>query len=206
MMRVCFVRHGESQANVIRVISNRGLVHGLTPKGREQAAALAQRLSSLAITRIYSSPLLRAIETSVILAERLDVDYEVIDALREYDCGVLEGRSDEAGWALWQELFDAWVMHGERDRRIAGGESLQEVQDRFVPFIDDLIHQSGHTDASLLCVGHGGLYWTMLPLVVKNIYTESISERNGFGHGTLIVSELGSEGLVCREWNGMPLS
>jgi len=58
----------------------------------------------LPITRIYSSPLLRAIETSVILAYRLDADYEVVEALREYDCGILEDRSNEAGWQMWQVL------------------------------------------------------------------------------------------------------
>jgi len=42
--------------------------------------------------------MLRAIETSVILANRLDLDFEVVEALREYDCGILEDRSDEASW------------------------------------------------------------------------------------------------------------
>ena len=36
--------------------------------------------------QIYCSPLLRAIETCVLLADRLEVDYEITDALREYDC------------------------------------------------------------------------------------------------------------------------
>jgi len=91
-MRIYFARHGESQANLLHEISNRGLRHGLTRKGREQAVALAQRLQHRPIAHIYSSPVLRAIETSVILANRLEVDYEITDALREYDCGILEGR------------------------------------------------------------------------------------------------------------------
>ena len=65
-MRIYFARHGESQANLLHEISNRGLKHGLTRRGREQAVALADRLQNLAVTHIYSSPLLRAIETSVI--------------------------------------------------------------------------------------------------------------------------------------------
>jgi broad specificity phosphatase PhoE len=205
-MRICFTRHGESQANLLHEISNRGLRHGLTRKGREQAVTLAHRLQGLPITRIYSSPLLRAIETSVILANQLDSDYEVVEALREYDCGILEGRSDEAGWQLWQELFDAWVKHKQWERRIEGGESFYEVQDRFVSFIDNLIQQYQHTGANLLCVGHGGLYWMMLPLVLKNVDTEYISKRHGFDYGTLIVSEWSPEGLVCTEWNGVGIN
>jgi broad specificity phosphatase PhoE len=203
-MMICFCRHGESQANLLHEISNRGLRHGLTRKGREQAVALAQRLDEgMPLTRIYSSPLLRAIETSVILANQIGSDYEVVDALREYDCGILEGRSDEAGWQLWKELFDGWAKHKQWERRIEGGESFCDVRDRFVSFIDNLIRQYQHTDANLLCVAHGGLYWMMLPLVLNNVDTEFITQRHGFDYGTLIVSEWTPEGLVCREWNGV---
>ena len=202
-MKICFARHGESQANLLHEISNRGLRHGLTRKGREQAVMLAHRLQGLPITRIYSSPLLRAIETSVFLADRLDLDYEVVEALREYDCGILEGRSDEDSWQMWQELFDAWSKHKQWAKRIEGGESFHEVRSRFVSLIDDLIRQYQDTGANLLCVGHGGLYWMMLPLVLRNVDTGFISKRHGFGYGTLIVSEWSSEGLFCSEWNGV---
>jgi len=200
-MRIYFVRHGESQANVQHVISNRGLQHGLTRKGRQQALALAHRLQGLPITRIYSSPVLRAIETSVILASQLDLDYETVDALREYDCGILEGRSDEAAWQLWQELFDAWVIHKRWERRIEGGESFYNIRERFVPFIEGLVRQYGSTDDGVLCVSHGGVYWMMLPLVLKNVDHAFIS-KHGFDYATDIVSELRPEGLVCVEWNG----
>jgi len=33
-MRLNFVRHGESQANLLEIFSNRGLKHGLTERGR----------------------------------------------------------------------------------------------------------------------------------------------------------------------------
>ena len=38
-MRILFARHGESQANRLHEISNRGLRHGLTKAGRWQAQA-----------------------------------------------------------------------------------------------------------------------------------------------------------------------
>jgi len=165
-MKIYFARHGESQANILHEISNRGLRHGLTPRGREQAAELARRLEGVAIARIYSSPLLRAIETSVILANHLSLEYEVVDALREYDCGLAEGRADAGAWQLWQELFDAWTIHGRYEQRIEGGESFMDVQARFVPFIEGLRAQHAATGAGIVCVGHGGLYRMMLPLVL----------------------------------------
>lgn len=204
-MRLYFVRHGESQANLLHEIANRGLRHGLTRKGREQAEALAQRLSGLSLTRIYSSPVLRAIETSVILAQRLAVEYEVTDALREYDCGELEGRSDEAAWRDWQALFDAWVVHHDYDQRIAGGESFNDIRARFEPFIVGLVNRYAGTETNIVCVAHGGVYRLMLPLVLKNITPEWVTQY-GFGYTACVVAEWRAIGLVCTEWEGPMVS
>jgi len=201
-MRIYFTRHGESQANILRQISNRGLTHPLTRRGREQAAALADRLRDHAITRVYTSPLLRASETSVIVAERLGIEYEVTDALREYDCGIAEGRADEAAWQMWQDLFDDWTVRRRWERRIEGGESFYDVRDRFVPFIEGLAAEYGATEANLLCVAHGGVLWMTLPLVLTNVDNDMMS-KYGFDHTTCIVSELGPNGLHCVEWGGV---
>jgi broad specificity phosphatase PhoE len=201
-MRIYFTRHGESQANVLRQISNRGLTHPLTHNGREQAAALADKLRDRAVTRIYTSPMLRAIETSIIVAERLKVDYEVTDALREFDCGSAEGRADEAAWQMWQTVFDDWTIHRRWEQRIERGESFYDVRDRFVPFIEGLVAQYGDTDANLLCVAHGGVLWLMLPLVLSNVNNDMMS-KYGFDHTTCIVAELGLKGLRCVEWGGV---
>lgn len=200
-MRIYFARHGESQANLLHEISNRGLRHGLTPKGRRQAQALAERLQEIPITRIYSSPILRAIETSFILAHQLGVEYEVTDALREYDCGILEGHSDTNAWQGWQELFDAWVIRHEWERRIEGGECFHDIRRRFEPFIKGLVKGYEATSANIVCVAHGGVYWMMLPLVLKNVDTALI-RRYGFEYTACIVAEWRSPGLVCIEWNG----
>lgn len=201
-MRIYFARHGQSQANTLHEMSTRGLKHPLTQAGRAQAADLARRLAGRSIAQIYASPVLRAIETTVIVASQLGVDYEVAEALREYDVGNLEGRADEEAWRIWKELFDDWAIHRRWDRRIEGGETFHEVRDRFVPFVDDLIRKYGHTDTNLLCVAHGGLYWMMLPMVLKNVDTAFIDEHQGFDYTALVVAELRPEGLICFEWNG----
>ena len=202
-MRILFARHGESRANILHQISNRGLKHPLTPNGREQAHALARKLQDAAITRIYTSPVLRAIESTVILADHLGVEYEVTEALREYDLGELEGRSDEQTWALWQELFDDWTQHQNWSRRIPEGENFHQVRARFVPFVDELLRQYRRTGANILCIGHGGLLWVMLPQVLTNIDTEFILQHPTLDYTSLIVSELRPGGLVCLEWNGI---
>jgi broad specificity phosphatase PhoE len=201
-MKILFTRHGESQANILHEMSNRGLKHPLTPRGRFQAVQLARRLERYDVTHIYSSPVLRAIETSVILANHLGIEYQVTEALREYDVGELEGRSDAQAWRDWQTLFDDWSLH-RYERRLPGGESFHEVRERFVPFIEGLCQQHADRSANLLCVAHGGLYWMMLPLVLTNVDQAALAAYNGVGYTALVVAERRPEGLVCLEWDVM---
>ena len=205
-MKIFFARHGESQANLLHEISNRGLKHPLTQRGRQQALALAQTLQDRSILHIYSSPVLRAIETTVIVANQLGVEYEVTEALREYDLGDLEGRADEKVWELWHELFDDWTKYQRWEKRAPGGENFHDVQERFVPFINGLIQRYQNTETNLLCISHGGLYWVMLPRVLRNIDMDFISKHPSFEYATAIISELRSDGLVCLEWHGVQVT
>jgi len=199
-VRIYFARHGESQANLLHEISNRGHRRGLTHKGREQAAALANGLMDQHITRLFASPLLRAIETAVILANRLRAEYEVVDTLREYDGGIAEGRSDAGAWRLWHELFEAWLVNGRWEQRIEGGESWYNVRGRFVPFIEGLVERYGNTGERILCVSHGGTYCAMLPQVLANMDSRQIVDH-GFGHTSCLVSEWRLSGLCCVAWD-----
>lgn len=198
-MRLYFVRHGESEANLLRVFSNRGLRHGLTDKGRQQALALAHNLKAIPVAKLFSSPLLRAAQTAEILSEELCVPYETTDALREYDCGVLEGKSDSASWQLYYEVFRDWIEHAHWERRIEEGESFLDIRDRFVPFIEQLITAHGHLPENVVLVGHGGIYRCMLPLVLEDIDFDFVMSHSLSNTG-YVLAETTAEGLACLEW------
>ena len=152
------MRHGESEANVLHVISNRGLRYGLTKKGRDEAVALADRLAPVSITKLYSSPLLRGIQTTRILSECNGLAYEITDALREYDCGVLEGKADSGSWEIYNKVYRDWMRENQWERRIEGGESFLDMKARFMPFIEQLFESYRHFSENFVLVGHGGLY------------------------------------------------
>lgn len=203
-MKIIFARHGESQANLSNTISNRILPHGLTPDGRKQATTLAKRLKHYSITKIFTSPVPRAVETASILARSMGLDYEIADALREHDCGILEGRSDEAAWKQWREIFDAWFLHTRDEERLEGGESYQDLRQRFISFIDGLVQCYGNTQAAFLLISHRGIYSLMLSLVMQNVNL-AMMKKYGFDYVSYIVAELTERGLVCIEWNGHPI-
>jgi probable phosphoglycerate mutase len=198
-MRLYFARHGQSEANLLQEFSNRGIKHGLTEKGKTQAAELAARLKGVSIARIYSSPLLRAAQTAAILSAELGVPWEATEALREFDVGVFEGRSDADSWEAFEELLDAWFNRHEWERRIEGGESFQDIQARFTPFIQDILAKDWPADCGVALVGHGGLYISMLPIVLKNVNHQSGFLRK-LDNTDIVIAEAQAGGLVCLSW------
>ena len=89
-MKLYFARHGESEANVQQVFWNQPGGYGLTDKGREQAATLADNLAGIVFSALYCSPVLRAVQTAQIVGRRLGLAPEVADGLREWYTGILE--------------------------------------------------------------------------------------------------------------------
>ena len=96
--RIILMRHGESAGNAA------GLHQGqkdfeLTSTGKSQAASLARRWTkeSRHFDLIISSPLKRAHETAVILANELNVPIEVEPLWMERDNGLLSGLRPEEG-------------------------------------------------------------------------------------------------------------
>lgn len=203
-MKLYFVRHGESVANLLREFSNSGVKHPLTERGVEQARRLAQQLAGIPFEGIYSSPVLRAQQTAQIVADQVQVPVEVTEALREWNVGIYEGTADPEGWRLHRQVQDDWFFKHAPESKMPGGENLNEIRARFEPFIEGLIRTHGNTGRNLLCVAHGGLYTAMLPVIFKNIDHVFADER-GIPHTTPCLAELRADGLYCTSWFGSPI-
>ena len=204
-MRLYFTRHGESEANILREISNRGYRHGLTERGRSQASDLAGKMRQAGAVRIYTSPLQRAVETAQILSMTLGIPYELTDALREFDCGIAEGRADAEAWTLWKTVWVEWFERGNLAYRIVGGESYLDIQARFVPFIEGLVAEKGQSDESLVLIGHGGTFACMLKSVLVIPRLAELPAELPIPNTGYILAETRPEGLVCLEWCGIPM-
>jgi 2,3-bisphosphoglycerate-dependent phosphoglycerate mutase len=201
-MWLTFVRHGESEANLLREFSNSGLKHPLTAQGVAQAQQVAKSLAGMVVARVYSSPVLRAQQTAKIIAARLAAPLEITEALREWDVGVYEGTRDPDGWKQHQQVQEDWFYHGRLESKMPGGESFLEIQARFVPFIDGLLQASGADDRQLILVGHGGLYIAMLPIILKNI-DHAFALEHGFAYTGCVIAEARPDGPHCLSWCGV---
>jgi broad specificity phosphatase PhoE len=198
-MKLYFVRHGESEANVLRVISNRGWVHPLTEKGRQQARDLAEKLRDAGVVKIYTSPLQRAVQTAEILSQILGIEFEITGALREFDCGIAEGRSDAEAWQLHAWVSEEWAVHHRWDSRIEGGESCLELRSRFLPLVNSLVRDHAGNHENFMLIGHGALYYHILTQTLVNLppHFEGPFPNTGY-----VLAEARPEGLVCLEWCG----
>ncbi len=199
-MRLLFARHGESESNVRHVIANRESNHPLTATGRRQAEVLAEAVRGQAVSRIISSPIRRAVETAAIVGRAIEVGPELDGALREPDCGIYEGRSDEDAWRAHDDVERAWLVDGRADARLEGGESLVDLRRRFIPFVSRLVAADGDRGTTVLLVGHGSLYRCVLPEILDGVDPAEVSRRY-LGHTRYVVAESGPDGrLTCLDW------
>lgn len=205
-MKLYFVRHGESEANTRHIISNRVLPrYPLTAKGQQQAEALGQSLRGHVFAALYSSPILRALQTAERVAGQLSTAPEVqlAPALCEPDLGELEERGDDAAWRLHDDLYQRWWIEQEDEARMPGGESFSDLKARFFPFIDTLLEQYGaEPDAEVLLVGHSGIFLCMLPLLLRNVSTD-FAQSHFPQNGGCIVAESRMNGIYCLSWDGL---
>ena len=86
-----YLRHGESEANRLKIIAG-SLDVELTDAGRAQARAATALVRPLGVTRIASSDMRRARDTAAMLAGALDVPHQVVPGLAERNWGRLEGQ------------------------------------------------------------------------------------------------------------------
>ncbi len=203
-MKLYFARHGESTANLLRQFSNGDSKHPLTEKGIEQARELAHSLSTAQIEKIYTSPVLRAVQTAQILNENLKAPVEITEALREWSVGIYEGTTDPKGWEAHRHVQQDWFIHHRLESKIPGGESFLEIQERFYPFIERLLQNKGESDRSILLIGHGALYVAMLPIICINV-DFTFASQHSFSNTAYALAETRMEGLHCLSWCGIPM-
>ncbi|MCV7225181.1 histidine phosphatase family protein [Mycolicibacterium komossense] len=133
-MTVILLRHGRSTSNTAHTLAGRSEGVDLDDKGREQAAALVERLGELPIKALVRSPLLRCRSTLEPLAQKLGLQPVIEDRLVEVDYGSWTGRKiadlvKEPLWAVVQQQPSAAVF--------PEGEGLAAVQARAVAAIRD---------------------------------------------------------------------
>ena len=87
---IYIIRHGQTELNSRKLLQGRS-DHPLNDTGRQQAAQAGERLRNegIVFSRVYSSPLLRAVQTAEIVAPGTEILTD--ERLLEMDYGPYEG-------------------------------------------------------------------------------------------------------------------
>lgn len=86
-----FIRHGKTIFNKEKRYT--GLTNvPITNSSKTDILNSIQVLENQKITEIYSSPLLRSLQTSLLISSNLNIKINIIDAFKEKDFGILTGR------------------------------------------------------------------------------------------------------------------
>lgn len=126
--RLLLARHGQTVWNIEHRLQGQ-LDSPLTDEGIAQAHAIADRLGGASVLTVCSSPLGRAMQTAVVIADRLGAEVIEVPELADLDHGTLAGMT-------WDEIDAAYPT--AREERAAnrygwafpGGESYAQARSR----------------------------------------------------------------------------
>lgn len=143
------IRHAPTKETG-RSLSGRLPGHSLSGPGQEMAEKLGERLASVRIGAIYSSPLERTMETAAPIADRQRRKVIPHPGLLEVDYGSWSGRTMKSLRPLrnWQTVIRTPSRAG-----FPGGETILAAQQRAVAACEELAAR--HRQSTIALVSHG---------------------------------------------------
>ena len=152
MPLIAFVRHGEADNNVKRLLVGRHIESHLTDRGIQQVKDTSQHLKKLKIDRVYVSPVTRAIETAKIICEINDLQYQTDERLYEIELGDLVGMNYDDVIEKHGNLFLKFYSGDDPILDSYGIESFSAVKKRIKDLLDESM--KNYHDKNLLFVTH----------------------------------------------------
>ncbi len=152
-MRLLLVRHGES------VWESEGRIQGqrqvpLSPKGLEQARAVARRIAEEhKPVALYSSDLRRALETAEEIGRLTRLKVEADARLRELHFGAFEGLTIEEAKSRYPDEFARWRRNPLKNRP-PKAETLESLLERVKSFLEEA--RKHHPEEEIVAVSHLG--------------------------------------------------
>lgn len=177
-MKFYLVRHGQSEANVHRIIAGHG-EYPLTDLGKEQAKSLGQEFlkKGIKFDAVYASDIVRASETVNIIGKEIGFKNITFDKrLREGAAGVFKGKYWDDLTEDESEFLDS-TMRVDKDVKIPDGESNLDMTIRIKEAFLEII-ENNQENSTILIVGHGGTLYHIL-IRVLNLLPEKLEEWFG---------------------------
>ena len=148
---IIFLRHGQAENNTKKILAGRSPGVNLTETGIEQAEGTGKMLKSLNISKIYSSPIDRAIQTANIVGNHCDLEPVADDRLIELDMGKFTKMPYDQIFAKHGNVFLKFY-EGSNEVSENGVETFAQVQKRIFEMVDSVINK--HKNENVVLVTH----------------------------------------------------
>ncbi|MDO8444332.1 MAG: class I tRNA ligase family protein [bacterium] len=183
--KILFVRHGESEKNVLGVKSNTLDRYPLTELGRIQALSAADKLSDN-IDIIISSPVLRTKETAEILSQKIGIKVIFDDLISEYSYGNWNDKTDAELLSTDDDYQSYKKLTSPEDRfhfRFGKtGETRHEITQRVGKFLDKITKE--YAGKTIAVVSHGGIN-AAIKKTLNNCSFEEYFRKEQIDHETI---------------------
>ena len=147
-----FMRHGEADNNVNRILVGRHIESHLTEIGRQQVRDTANYLKGIQVDKVFVSPVIRARETAEIVCDVISLDYEIDERLYEIELGKLVGMNYEDIIDKHGNLFLKFYSGDKQMLDYYGVESFTSVKMRIKHLLDEAIER--YPDKNIIFVTH----------------------------------------------------
>ena len=164
MKKIFLVRHGQTDANNSYTFQGH-IDNHLNAKGLLQAQKLVPHFTNLNLSKIYTSDLIRTVETAKPTAEVHNAEIIKVSALKEISFGEWEGLTYEEIKTKWPKDIDKFFKK-PAEVKISGGESFSDVQNRAWDAFTKIV-QEYDDESNIFIVSHGATVRTILCAVMN---------------------------------------
>lgn len=162
-MNIYLIRHGRQNSKLCNVNVE------LAPEGRRQAELAGERMKDYGIEAVYSSDLIRAVETADIINTYIGAPRFIDSRLQESNFGELTGLETDVMKEKYKDFLKKRAEMTMDTPYPGGGENCEDVFQRVFAAINEIAHQDYENVA---VVTHGGAIRALFTGIVGAPYAK----------------------------------
>jgi broad specificity phosphatase PhoE len=192
-MKILFVRHGESEDDLLNAYGGWADFE-LTENGINQLQTSAEKIKNLNLKfdLILSSPLKRAEKSAEIINDKLRINLEIYEYLKERNkYGILSGMIKD----IAAQKYPEQVQKYNNDEWVDASEKIEDFNDRVRKAIDYI---KARDEKNIIVVTHGGFLKSM----ANSLLSADLIKKED---GGMILIEISNEIVEIRLEDGVEI-
>jgi broad specificity phosphatase PhoE len=201
--RLILVRHGQSHGNVERRLDTRPPGAELTDLGREQARSFARELAHRP-AMVAHSIATRAVQTAAEIGGEVGLNTHTFQGVHEVQVGELENRNDDNAISAFETIYQRW-HEGDLEVPMPGGESGQQVLDRYLPVLTQLRlrYLDDHAwSGDILVVSHGAAI-RLVSAVLAGVDSSFVLDHHLANTESVVLAPITDGRWSCVQWGSL---